>query len=199
MTKPPSPPPAAAKGWQNRIIGHGTEAPDQLLANPKNWRVHPGNQQAGMEAVLDRVGWVQSVVVNQRSGFLVDGHLRVSLALRRNEPKIPVVYVDLDDEEEDLILATLDPIAALAGTDQDLLESLLSGIVTEDPALTALLGKLSGDYSGDGKGPGDDGEPGKDGYKEQYGVIVICENSAHQEKIYNELQGAGHNCRVVVT
>ena len=26
--------------WQNRIIGHGDENPDQLLANPRNWRIH---------------------------------------------------------------------------------------------------------------------------------------------------------------
>ena len=27
--------------WRNRIIGTGEEAPDQLLANPANWRIHP--------------------------------------------------------------------------------------------------------------------------------------------------------------
>ena len=32
--------------WKNRIDGHGEEAPDQLLANPKNWRLHPAQQQA---------------------------------------------------------------------------------------------------------------------------------------------------------
>ncbi len=27
--------------WRNRITGSGEEAPDQLLANPANWRIHP--------------------------------------------------------------------------------------------------------------------------------------------------------------
>src|SRR6266704_2927845 len=31
--------------WRNRIVGHGEEDPEQLLANPKNWRIHPKNQQ----------------------------------------------------------------------------------------------------------------------------------------------------------
>ncbi len=31
----------AANSWENRIIGSGTENPDQLLANPSNWRIHP--------------------------------------------------------------------------------------------------------------------------------------------------------------
>jgi len=33
------PKPTAA--WRSRIVGEGEEAPDQLLANPDNWRVHP--------------------------------------------------------------------------------------------------------------------------------------------------------------
>ena len=54
--------------WQSRIIGEGEEAPDQLLANPLNWRIHPKAQQDALEQVLDKVGWVQRVLVNQRTG-----------------------------------------------------------------------------------------------------------------------------------
>jgi len=32
---------APTTGWRNRITGSGEEAPDQLLANPANWRIHP--------------------------------------------------------------------------------------------------------------------------------------------------------------
>ena len=134
------------KPWQNRIVGTGTEAPDQLLANPRNWRIHPQAQQEGLEAVLDRVGWVQNVVVNRRTGFMVDGHLRVTLAMRREEPEVPVVYVDLSPEEEDLILATFDPISSLAGTDRDHIAALLRGIDSHgDTALDALLEKIAED------------------------------------------------------
>ena len=34
-------PAAATPTWRNRIVGTGEEAPDQLLANPANWRIHP--------------------------------------------------------------------------------------------------------------------------------------------------------------
>lgn len=132
--------------WQSRIAGQGMEAPDQLLANPKNWRVHPKEQQDGLEAILDRVGWVQQVVVNRRTGHLVDGHLRVSLALRRQEPKIPVVYVDLSPEEEELVLLTLDPLAGLAGVDREQLKGLLDDAHTNaDPTIDALLAKIASD------------------------------------------------------
>ena len=87
---------------------------------------------------LDQVGWVQQVMVNRRTGFVVDGHARVALALSRDEPTVPVLYVDLDPDEEALVLATLDPIGALAGRDDEKLRDLLAGITVDDTALLAL-------------------------------------------------------------
>ncbi len=106
-----------ARRWASRIIGHGEIAPDQLLANPRNFRIHPESQQAALVEVLGVVGWVQDVIVNQRTGFMVDGHARVTLAMRHQEPTVPVTYVDLSDEEERLVLASFDAIGAMAGID----------------------------------------------------------------------------------
>jgi hypothetical protein len=64
--------------WRSRIVGSGEEAPDQLLANPRNWRIHPRSQQRALETVLDRVGWVSEVLVNRRTGHLVSSTPRVS-------------------------------------------------------------------------------------------------------------------------
>jgi DNA modification methylase len=130
--------------WRSRIVGSGEEAPDQLLANPANWRVHPKAQQDALAGALDQVGWVQQILVNQRSGFVVDGHARVALALTRGEPTVPVLYVDLDPDEEALVLATLDPIGAMAGRDDEKLRDLLAGITVDDAGLLALLGDLAG-------------------------------------------------------
>src|SRR3972149_2850929 len=86
--------------WRSRIVGTGEEPPESLLANPRNWRTHPKAQQDALAGVLDEVGWVQDVIVNRRTGYIVDGHLRVSLAISRAEPTIPVKYVDLSPDEE---------------------------------------------------------------------------------------------------
>tara|TARA_R110000824_G_scaffold4038_9_gene19220 strand:- start:428 stop:964 length:537 start_codon:yes stop_codon:yes gene_type:complete len=123
---------ANIKQWRNRIIGPGEESPDQLLANPRNWRIHPKEQQDAVSGVMDRVGWVQQVVVNKRTGFVLDGHMRVSIAISRNEPMVPVLYVDLDEKEEALVLATFDSLSALAKTDDDQLRDLVSDIGAED-------------------------------------------------------------------
>lgn len=136
--------------WQNRIIGTGTEDPTKLMANPANWRTHPKFQQEALAGVLDKVGWVQQVIVNKRTGHLVDGHLRTSLAVERKEATIPVTYVDLDETEEALILATLDPLAALAGTDNEQLQALLTTISTEKQTseIKDLVSKIIEDTQG---------------------------------------------------
>ena len=128
--------------WRNRIVGSGEEAPDQLVANPANWRTHPGPQRDALRGSLSEVGWVQQVMVNQRTGFVVDGHARVEEALSRNEPTVPVLYVDLSPDDEAVILATLDPIGAMATRDDARLQELLDGLVVDDAGLAALLSGL---------------------------------------------------------
>lgn len=136
-----------ATGWRNRIVGEGEESPDQLLANPANWRIHPKFQQDALAGVLDDVGWVQRIIVNQQTGHVVDGHLRVSLALSRDEQTIPVLYVDLTPEEEALVLATIDPLSALAVTDAAKLDDLLQSVSTDSEALQQMLANLAASAS----------------------------------------------------
>jgi hypothetical protein len=128
--------------WQNRIVGYGNEAPDQLLANPKNFRRHPKHQQEALSGVLNEVGVVQNVIVNKRTGNVVDGHLRIELAMRENQKEIPVTYVDLSESEEAEILATLDPISSLAFTDKEKLDELLRDVRSSDENVTNLLKSL---------------------------------------------------------
>lgn len=162
----------APKTWRNRITGHGEEAPEQLLANPQNWRVHPQFQQQALGAVLDEVGWVAQVIVNQTTGHVIDGHLRVALAISRGEKAVPVEYVKLSPDEERLVLATYDPLSALALADADLLKGLVGDVApfVADQALQKMLADLQKQavVSLDGLSelvegePGDAPEPGLD-------------------------------------
>ena len=63
--------------WQSRIVGQGETDPRSIQFNKFNWRQHPQTQQRAMKGVLDEIGWVQQIIVNRRTGHLVDGHLRV--------------------------------------------------------------------------------------------------------------------------
>lgn len=132
--------------WQNRIVGHDLVPADQLLANPNNWRIHPRAQQEATRASLDSLGWVKEVIVNRRSGYVIDGHERIELALALSgDAPVPVAYVGLSPEEERQALATLDPIAGLAVTDKVKLDELLQQITDAPPALTDDVAALLAD------------------------------------------------------
>ena len=135
----------AATPWLNRIVGHADVPPADLVPNPRNWRSHPAEQQRALTGALAEVGWVAEVLVNRTTGHVVDGHLRVELALDRDEATVPVTFVELSEEEERLVLATLDPLAAMAEAEKDQLAALLADLEPGDEALRALLGDLGRD------------------------------------------------------
>lgn len=137
---------AKSPQWRNRIIGHDVLPAEDLLANPKNWRIHPQNQQEVMEGVLDEVGWVDEVKVNKNTGFVVDGHMRAAIAISRGE-SVPVSYLDLTPEEEDFVLTTYNPLAQLAVPDEVNLNDLIGNISTENPTISRFLDGLYNDVN----------------------------------------------------
>jgi hypothetical protein len=133
-----------AGGWAIRVVGHDMVAPDQLLANPRNWRLHPRSQQQALDEAVAEVGFIRSVTVNRRTGFIVDGHLRVERALAAGVTAIPVEYVDLSEEEEWKALLFFDPIAALATKDEAALAALRGEVDLKGEQLRKLADDLTG-------------------------------------------------------
>lgn len=131
-----------SQAWVNRIVDHGSADPSQLLAHPDNFAIHPLHQQRILEGALDRLGWIRPVIVNRVTGHVISGHLRVQLALRRDETSIPVDYVELDPEEEAAVLATFDPIGLMAETRSDDLAALLETLRSEQPGYQSELQEL---------------------------------------------------------
>lgn len=155
--------------YRNRIVGEGFANPEDLTANPDNWRIHPSPQQTALTEALSRLGWIQRVIVNKRTGHVIDGHLRCSLAMR-DGAKVPVIYVDMSEAEEKIALATIDPLSAMAATDaeklSDLIEDLdlpegsalsemLSDLLPNEPEKTKGAGEGARDDRGPAAGPGD--------------------------------------------
>jgi DNA modification methylase len=129
--------------WENRITRSGMENPKNLVSNPKNWRKHPKIQEDAMRGVLEDIGWIQDIIVNERTGKLVDGHLRVEIALKNGESEVPVKYVDLLEEEEEKALITFDPITAMAEADKELLNSLVERCKTDNEEVKGLLADIA--------------------------------------------------------
>ena len=127
---------------ENRIVGHDNVAPDQLLANPRNFRRHPGRQRDALRGSLNEVGWVKSIIVNRTTGHVIDGHARVEEALRQGLATVPVTYIEVDADEEALLLAVLDPMAEMAVHDDIALRELIAEVETEDAALQELVDSI---------------------------------------------------------
>lgn len=129
--------------WSNRIVGHSEADPATLVANDKNFRRHPKRQRLALAGGIHEVGFLRSVTVNRATGRIIDGHLRVELALRQKQKAIPVEWVELTEAEEAQALATLDPIAGMAETDEGTLAELLQGVNTSCPELQAMFDALA--------------------------------------------------------
>jgi DNA modification methylase len=114
-----------------------------LRPHPKNWRTHPEEQQNALRGILAEVGYVDALMVRELpdgSLQIVDGHLRAETT---PDALVPVLVVDLDESEAEKVLATFDPLAAMAEPDEAQLEALLKGIETDSEALAALLEQLA--------------------------------------------------------
>jgi DNA modification methylase len=115
--------------------------PDQLSDNPLNWRKHPEKQLSALKDVLADVGWAGALLFNERTNRLIDGHARKKISKARE--RVPVLVGSWSEEQEKKILATLDPMAALAEADHEALQILLQDVHTESDAVQALLRDLA--------------------------------------------------------
>jgi DNA modification methylase len=115
----------------------------ELLPNPKNWRTHPVAQQDALKGILAEVGFAGAVLVRELddgSLMLIDGHMRAETT---HDQEIPVLILDVDEAESDKLLATFDPIAAMAESDAHALDALLRNVDTGSEALSKMLAELA--------------------------------------------------------
>ena len=125
----PNQPPLRLEWW----------VPDRLTDNPLNWRRHPDKQLSALKDVLAEVGWAGALLYNERTKRLIDGHARKKVS----SGKVPVLVGSWSEEQELKILATLDPLAAMAEADKGAMDALLSQVHTESEAVRALLEGLA--------------------------------------------------------
>ena len=110
----------------------------ELRANPKNWRRHPPSQEAALRGVLEDIGFADAVIARETPDGLelIDGHLRQEVM---GDQVIPVLIVDVTEEEADKMLLTYDPLAMMAHADQDQLLHLLRDTQFESKAVNDML------------------------------------------------------------
>lgn len=113
--------------------------PKTLAAHPRNWRRHPQSQLDAMDRLIQEVGWADSLLFNEKTGRLVDGHGRRELAIARGLDAVPVLVGSWDEAEETKILASKDLMGGLAEFDPVAIESLLRDVETTSVELSEVL------------------------------------------------------------
>src|SRR4029077_13021026 len=104
---------SAAMNIRDRIKELRRVRAGNLRPHPKNWRTHPEAQQNALRGILAEVGYVDALMVRalpDGSLQIVDGHLRAETT---PDALVPVLVVDLDDQEAEKVLATFDPLGAM--------------------------------------------------------------------------------------
>jgi hypothetical protein len=154
--------------FRDRIIELRRIPACDLKPHPLNWRTHPAAQTSALRDVLTEIGFAGAELAFPADGqgpagnfddlMLIDGHARKDLA---GQSVVPVLVTDLTAAEALKVLATFDPLGAMAEADAAKLDELLREVEFTSPAVAAMLAELaqeSGLIPGEEKtAPGDFG------------------------------------------
>ncbi len=114
-----------------------------LRPAPDNWRTHPPAQRDALKGLLAEIGYAGATLCRELpdgSLEIIDGHLR---AEEMGDREVPVLVTDLDEDEAKKLLATFDPVGAMAGADAARLDALLQQVATGNGAVAALLSRVA--------------------------------------------------------
>lgn len=112
---------------------------DKLTPHKDNPNKHPKRQIDLLAKIIKYQGFRHSIVVSNRSGFIVSGHGRLDAAKILSMDKVPVDYQDFKDEAQEYAHLVADnKIAELADHDDKL---MIDKILADFPDIdTELLG-----------------------------------------------------------
>src|SRR5205809_7328694 len=123
---------------RHRIKGHRRVRAGDLVPHEWNFRVHPDMQKAALQALYQQVGFARSLLAYELPDGrlkLLDGHLRRDLD---PDMEVEVEILDVNDEEARALLLSIDPLAQLAQTQDQIHRRLLEITTTTDPQLEAM-------------------------------------------------------------
>lgn len=165
-----------------------------LRPNPRNWRIHPPQQQDALRGVLAEVGYADALLARELPDgalMLIDGHLRAETT---PESVVPVLVLDVDEAEADKILLTHDPLAGMATASEEHLRELLAEVKTDSAAVRALVDSLANEHAS--QPPALPGVPDTK-IPESYQVVVECADEDDQRAVFERMRAEGYRCRVL--
>ena len=169
----------------------------ELRRNPRNWRMHPSEQQDALRGVLAEVGYASALLARELPDgtlMLIDGHLRAETT---PDAVVPVLVLDVDEDEADKILLTHDPLAGMATVSQEHLQSLLVDVQTDSGSVRSLLDSIA---SSEMPSPETSSRPADSPemiIPESFQVVVECRDESDQQNVFERMRTEGYRCRVL--
>ena len=122
---------------RNRIKRHVRVRAGDLVPHELNPRIHRDDQRAALAAIYEEVGFARSLLAYELPDGrlkLIDGHLRAGM---HPDMEVDVEVLDVTDDEARALLLSIDPLAALAETQEQLHDRLLELTPTDSEDLRA--------------------------------------------------------------
>ena len=123
---------------RNRIKAHRRVRAGDLLPHEWNFRLHPELQRTALRALYEEIGFARSLLAYELPDGrlkLIDGHLRRDLD---PDMEVEVEVLDVTEEEARALLLSIDPLAALAETQEQLQQRLRELTPTDAAELAAI-------------------------------------------------------------
>jgi hypothetical protein len=181
---------------RNRIKAHRRVRAGDLLIHELNFRLHSDLQRAALQALYREVGFARSLLAYE----LPDGRLKlIDSHLRRDidpDMEVDVEVLDVNDDEARALLLSIDPLAALAQTQEQLRDRLLEIAPVVSPDLQAAWEAAAN------AAVAPPCEPSKEGVPmgpEQWLVLITCRDEAHQVELLRRFLGEGLDCRALLS
>jgi hypothetical protein len=181
---------------RNRIKGHRRVRAGDLVPHELNFRLHPEQQRAALQALYREVGFARSLLAYEMPEGrlkLLDGHLRRDLD---PDMLVDVEVLDVNDDEARALLLSIDPLAALAETQEQLHNRLLELTPTDSAELQSAWEAATRACL---EAPARADRPQVTALPEQYLLLVTCRDENHQVELLTRFQAEGLDCRALLS
>jgi hypothetical protein len=180
---------------RNRIKAHRRVRAGDLVPHEWNYRLHPDAQRAALAAIYRAVGFARSLLAYELPDGrlkLLDGHLRRDLD---PDMEVDVEVLDVTDDEARTLLLTIDPLAALAQTQEQIHQRLLELAPPVPDELRAAWQAAAEACMAQAA----DAKPlPLAAASEQFLILITCRDERHQVELLGRLRDEGLTCKALL-
>jgi len=167
----------------------------ELAPSPRNGRTHPDEQREALRGVLAEIGFASAILARRREDGgleIIDGHLRAETTPAQ---LVPVLVLDVSQDEADKLLLTFDPLSGMAGCDGEKLAALKASVSLQNPAVRKLVDGMREVAALET--PRMERMRDAVDVSDSFAVFVDCDNETHQQAIYQRHTSEGLECRLM--